>query len=33
MIAFHEFSKRFGDVDAVSSLSAVISPGEIVALI
>jgi Cu-processing system ATP-binding protein len=31
LITFHEFSKRYGEVDAVSSLSAAIAPAEIVA--
>ena len=33
MITFRNFSKRFGDVDAVSSINLVINAGEIVALI
>ena len=33
MITFREFSKRFGEVDAVLALSATVAPGEIVALI
>jgi Cu-processing system ATP-binding protein len=33
MIGFHAFSKRFGEIDAVQSLTLSVEPGEVVALL